>query len=97
MISGKTKLAGVVGWPVGHSLSPRVHGYWLRRYGIDGAYVPLTVAPEALEQALRALPALGFRGANLTLPHKEKALSFLDRGYFFILNGHFTYSRLNRL
>ena len=48
IISGNAKLAGVIGWPVGHSLSPRVHGYWLDRYGLDGAYLPLPVKPEGL-------------------------------------------------
>jgi shikimate dehydrogenase len=68
-----------MGWPVAHSLSPRLHGHWLRRYGIDGAYVPLPVLPERLEQALSALPALGFAGANLTIPHKEAAVALVDR------------------
>jgi shikimate dehydrogenase len=78
-LSGRARLAGVMGWPIGHSLSPCLHGYWLRHYGLDGAYVPLPVAPERLEEALRALPALGFRGVNLTIPHKEKALAVVDR------------------
>lgn len=73
------RLAGVMGWPVGHSRSPRLHGHWLARYGIRGAYVPLPVRPENLEQALRALPVLGFAGCNLTVPLKERALAFLDR------------------
>ena len=73
-LSGKARLAGVMGWPVEHSLSPRLHGYWLEQHGIDGAYVPLAVAPNDLPTALTALPALGFRGVNLTLPHKEQAL-----------------------
>jgi shikimate dehydrogenase len=68
-----------MGWPVAHSLSPRLHGHWLRRYEIDGAYVPLPVLPEHLEQALGALPALGFAGTNLTIPHKEAALPLVDR------------------
>ena len=72
-LTGGTRLAGIMGWPVAHSLSPRLHGHWLRRYGIDGAYVPLPVLPERLEQALRALPALGFAGTNLTIPHKGPA------------------------
>ena len=72
--SGRARLAGVMGWPVEHSLSPRVHGYWLEHHRIDGVYVPLAVAPRDLERALTALPALGFRGVNLTLPHKERAL-----------------------
>jgi shikimate dehydrogenase len=78
-LTGRTRLAGVMGWPVGHSLSPRLHGHWLRRHQIDGAYVPLAVTPDRLRQALRALPALGFRGCNLTLPHKEAALTLVDR------------------
>ncbi|ALJ34000.1 shikimate dehydrogenase [Azospirillum brasilense] len=78
-ISGKAKLAGVMGWPIGHSRSPRLHGYWLERYGIDGAYVPLAVPPDRIEQAIRALPALGFRGCNVTVPHKETAYRTVDR------------------
>jgi shikimate dehydrogenase len=76
--SGKTMLAGVMGWPVAHSRSPRLHGFWLESYRIDGAYVPLAVPPGGFERALRALPDLGFRGANVTLPHKEAALALAD-------------------
>src|SRR4029453_9422208 len=68
-----------MGWPVAHSLSPRLHSHWLRRYEIDGAYVPLPVLPERLEQALGALPSLGFAGTNLTIPHKEAAVPLVDR------------------
>ena len=75
MLSGKARLAAVIGWPVSHSLSPRLHGYWLQRYRIDGAYVPLAVAPEDLVAVLRDLPRMGFVGANVTLPHKESALA----------------------
>ncbi len=78
-LTGRARLAGIMGWPVGHSLSPRLHGHWLRRHGIDGAYVPLAVPPERLTEALHALPALGFRGCNLTIPHKEAALALVDR------------------
>ena len=77
-ITGRTRLAGIMGWPVSHSRSPALHNFWLDEHGIDGAYVPLPVQPEQLERALRALPALGFRGVNLTLPHKEAALSIVD-------------------
>ncbi|MDE0799937.1 MAG: shikimate dehydrogenase [Rhodospirillaceae bacterium] len=77
-LTSHTPLAGVMGWPISHSLSPRVHSYWLKENGLDGAYVPLPVSPDNLEHALRALPKLGFRGVNLTVPHKERALSFLD-------------------
>ena len=78
ILSGKAKLAGVMGWPVGHSRSPRLHGFWLDRYGIDGAYVPLAVPPERAAEAIRALPALGFRGCNVTVPHKEVAYRTVD-------------------
>lgn len=76
--SGKTLVAGVFGWPINHSRSPRLHGYWLAKYGIDGAYLPFSTRPENLEQAIRALPKLGFRGGNITLPHKERALDAVD-------------------
>lgn len=79
IFSGAAKLAGVMGWPVDHSRSPRLHGYWLAHYGIDGIYVPLPVTPENLEAALRALPLLGFAGCNLTIPHKEAAAAIVDR------------------
>lgn len=78
-LTGRARLAGIMGWPVAHSLSPRLHGHWLHRYGIDGAYVPLPAPPERLEQALMALPALGFAGVNLTIPHKETAVSLVQR------------------
>jgi len=77
--TGKTRLAGVMGWPVAHSRSPRLHGHWLERYGIDGAYLPLAVPPERIGQAIAALPALGFAGCNVTVPHKEEALAAVDR------------------
>ena len=78
MPSGAAAVAGVMGWPVAHSRSPRLHGFWLRHYGIDGAYVPLAVPPAGLERALRALPALGMKGCNVTLPHKQAALALAD-------------------
>ena len=71
-------LAGVMGWPVMHSRSPKLHNYWFERYGLAGTYVPLAIQPEGLERALRALPALGFAGCNLTIPHKEPALRIVD-------------------
>jgi shikimate dehydrogenase len=77
-IAGTTRLAGIMGWPVAHSRSPLLHGFWLDETGTDGAYVPLPVRPERIEQALRALPALGFRGCNLTIPHKQTALHIAD-------------------
>jgi shikimate dehydrogenase len=67
-----------MGWPVKHSRSPRLHGFWLEKYGIDGVYVPFGVAPNDLPAALRALRALGLAGVNLTVPHKEIALPVVD-------------------
>jgi shikimate dehydrogenase len=78
MLSGRARIAGVIGWPVEHSLSPVLHGYWLRHYGIDGAYVPLRVTPENLRAAIKALPKLGFVGANVTIPHKETVMACID-------------------
>ena len=77
-LTGKAMLAGVMGWPISHSKSPRLHGYWLKKHGIDGAYIPMAVRPEETEQALRALPMMGFRGTNLTIPHKEIAMKVVD-------------------
>ena len=74
ILSGKARLAGVIGWPVSHSLSPRLHGYWLRQYRIDGAYLPLPVRPEALSPVIAGLAELGFRGVNVTIPHKQAVL-----------------------
>jgi len=72
-------LAGVMGYPVMHSRSPKLHNYWLAKYGLTGTYVPLAIKAEHLRAALRALPALGFSGCNLTIPHKEAALAIVDR------------------
>ena len=73
-----TRIAGVMGWPVHHSLSPRLHGFWLRELGIKGQYLPLAVQPQNLQRALRALPVLGFMGANITVPHKEHTMDLID-------------------
>ncbi len=72
------RLAGVMGWPISHSRSPKIHNYWLHLYGLEGFYTPLAVEPGKLEAALRALAPLGFSGCNLTIPHKEAALKFVD-------------------
>ena len=77
-LTGAARLAGVMGWPIAHSRSPRIHGHWLAEYGIDGAYVPLAIRPEHLAEAFSALPKVGFRGWNITLPHKEAALQLVD-------------------
>ncbi len=68
-----------MGWPVYHSRSPMVHGYWLERHAIAGSYVPLAVRPENLAAAFKGLAALGFAGCNVTIPHKEAALRLADR------------------
>ena len=71
--TGAAIVAGIAGWPVKHSRSPRIHNYWLQQYGIDGVYVPFALAPETSIEAIRMLPALGIRGMNVTVPNKEKA------------------------
>ncbi len=73
------RVAGLIGLPVSSSRSPMIFRYWLDRYGLAGDYVRLAVAPDALEAALRGLPALGFAGANVTMPHKETAARLMDR------------------
>ncbi len=72
------KLAAVIGWPIHHSRSPKLHGYWLRRYGIPGSYIALPIRPEDLAVCLPVLPKMGFTGCNLTIPHKEIVLPLLD-------------------
>jgi shikimate dehydrogenase len=71
-------LAGVIGSPISHSRSPMLHGYWLRRYGTKGFYIPLDVSQADLREALATLPKLGFVGLNVTIPHKETVLSLAD-------------------
>ena len=71
-------LAGVMGWPVSHSRSPKLHNYWLQLHGLPGSYVQLAVAPGKLEVALPGLAALGFRGCNVTIPHKVEAMRLMD-------------------
>lgn len=71
--------AGVMGWPVEHSRSPLLHGFWLKQHGIDGAYELLPVRPADLEAALRGLAGQGFAGCNLTVPHKQAALAIVDQ------------------
>lgn len=76
--TGHARLAGILGWPVAHSRSPLLHGTWLERHAIDGAYMPLPVRPERFADAVRSLRDLGFRGANVTIPHKEAAFAVCD-------------------
>jgi shikimate dehydrogenase len=78
ILSGSARLAGITGWPVSHSRSPRLHGLWLERYGIDGAYVPLPINPANFPAAIRGLMLSGFAGLNVTIPHKEAAFAVCD-------------------
>ncbi len=71
-------LAGVMGWPVMHSRSPMLHNYWFKKHDLAGTYVPLAIRPEGLAAALRALHPLGFAGCNLTIPHKQQAMTIVD-------------------
>lgn len=72
-------LAGVIGSPIAHSKSPRLHRHWLAKYGIAGDYVPLHVDKDDLREVLRALPKMGFVGANVTIPHKVAVLDIADQ------------------
>jgi shikimate dehydrogenase len=79
MTDHRIPLAGVIGRPVAHSKSPRLHRHWLAQHGLAGDYVPLHVEEEDLEQVLRTLPRMGFVGANVTIPHKVAALRIADQ------------------
>lgn len=72
-------LAGVLGNPIAQSKSPRLHSHWLQKYGLLGHYVPLHVTDENLETVVRAMPKMGFVGANVTLPHKIAVMKFADQ------------------
>ncbi len=74
-LTGAARVAGIIGWPVAQAFSPRLHGYWLNELGIDGALVPLPVRPEDFSTVLRGLIRAGFRGASVTIPHKEAAFA----------------------
>ena len=71
-------LAGVIGSPISHSKSPRLHGHWLRKYGLPGHYIPMEIAQDDLAELIRTLPKLGFVGVNVTIPHKERVLELAD-------------------
>jgi shikimate dehydrogenase len=77
-IRGTTRLAGVIGWPVEHSRSPQMHNAAYAALGMDWAYVPLAVPPDRLTEAIRGLAALGFAGANVTIPHKQGVAQAMD-------------------
>jgi shikimate dehydrogenase len=78
MTNNTTIKAGVMGWPVSHSLSPRLHGFWLKKHAIDGTYDPIAVEPENFESTLKSLGEQGFAGTNVTVPHKQAALRAVD-------------------
>ena len=78
MTSPEIPLAGVIGAPVAHSLSPKLHGFWLRRMRLPGHYIPLEVSQADLRHVLTAMPHMGFVGCNVTIPHKESVLGLAD-------------------
>ena len=78
ILSGHARVAGIAGWPVTYSRSPRLHGFWLQRHGIDGAYIPLPIRPGRFAAAMRGLLAAGLAGANVTIPHKLAAFDICD-------------------
>lgn len=77
-ITGRTSLVGLIGWPVEHSMSPLMHNAAFAELGIEWAYVPLPVQPEQLPQALKGLAALNFVGVNVTVPHKQAVMRYMD-------------------
>jgi shikimate dehydrogenase len=78
ILSGHARVAGIAGWPVTYSRSPRLHGFWLQRHGIDGAYIPLPIRQGDFPVAIRGLLAAGLAGANVTIPHKLAAFESCD-------------------
>ncbi len=77
-LTGAGTVAAVIGSPIAHSKSPQLHQYWLERYSVDGAVVPLAVDPADLGDALRAMMKIGFAGTSVTIPHKETCIPLLD-------------------
>ncbi|MGV2644057.1 shikimate dehydrogenase, partial [Clostridium perfringens] len=78
MIERDYLLLGVMGDPIGHSKSPAMHHAAITVLGLSGAYVPLHIRPEGLSDAIQAVKALGFRGVNVTIPHKVEVMKYLD-------------------
>ncbi len=79
MTEDRIPLAGVIGSPVAHSRSPRLHRHWLNTYGIRGHYIPMDVAHDDLRSVIHTLPKMGFVGVNITIPHKERVISLADQ------------------
>lgn len=78
MITGKTKNLGVIGWPIAHSFSPNMHNAAIAEAGLDYTYMAMPVKPEDLKEAVAGVRALGFKGINVTIPHKQAIMEFLD-------------------
>ena len=78
IINGKTKLTGIVGYPVEHSKSPLIHNYWFEKYEINGVYIPLLIEPSDLDNVIRNISKMGFKGINITIPHKIRAMELVD-------------------
>ena len=78
MISGRTKIYGIFGYPVEHTFSPGMHNAAFKKIGINACYVPFAVHPERLADAVKAIIPLGLCGLNVTVPHKEKVIPYLD-------------------
>jgi len=74
-VTAPVRAACVIGWPIGHSRSPLIHNYWLKRYGIAGEYRREAVPPDQVRAFVQSLAAHGYVGANVTVPHKEAALA----------------------
>lgn len=77
-VRGGTNVAGIIGWPVAHSLSPAIHNAAFAEAGLDWVYVPLPVPPQYLREAFAGLVPLGFRGVNVTMPHKTEAADLIE-------------------
>jgi shikimate dehydrogenase len=77
-INGKTKITGIIGWPIEHTLSPAMHNAAYESLSLDYCYVPFPVSPDALKDAINAIKALNIRGINVTVPHKENVMAYLD-------------------
>ena len=71
-------LAGVLGNPIAQSLSPNIHNYWLRKTKTNGFYIPINVSSRDLEKTIKFLPTIGFKGVNVTIPHKTNLISLVD-------------------
>ena len=79
MNTSAVPVAAVIGHPVNHSRSPRMHNFWLAHFGLEGYYIPLDINPKKFERSIRNLPELGLVGANITIPYKEKVLKIADK------------------